>query len=362
MSVETPRRTLRVRSGQGDYEVASFDAPSELPTFIGNLADPFVIIDERVTELYPTLLGSLPKERIYALRANEEEKTLAGVERVGFFLQRGAASKRSELVIVGGGIIQDIGIFAAYIYYRGIPAHYVPTTLLSMSDSCIGAKCGLNLGEFKNQIGFFSAPKSVYIWSGFLATLDLDDVRSGFGEIVKLAVTSGPESYDLFERRIGEKGFDLGWADEAIFMTLETKRQVIEADEYEADLRKTLNYGHTFGHALESITHHEVPHGLAVAWGMDVANFVAYRKGLFAKRDFDRVHELLKRHFALTVKSDYSAEKLTAGMARDKKAIGSSVTLVLPQAFGDLQLVKTELDSALTSTVADYIDEYDIFS
>ena len=362
MSVKTPRLALSVRSGQGDYPVASFDARTELAPLIGSLADPFIIVDERVAKLYGALLASLPKERIYALPATEEEKTLAGVERAGVFLQRGGASKRSQLVLIGGGIVQDIGMFLAHTYYRGIPAYYVPTTLLSMSDSCIGAKCVLNLGEFKNQLGFFQAPKTVHIWSGFLQTLDFDDVRSGFGEIVKLAVTDSPENYELFERRIGENGFDLSWADEAIFMTLETKRRVIEADEYEANLRKTLNYGHTFGHALESITHHEVPHGLAVAWGMDVANYVAYRKGLFAERDFHRVHELLEKHFALTVKSGYSAEQVTTAMARDKKASGSSVTLILPRAFGDLQLVKTELDAALTSMVADYIDEYDIFS
>lgn len=352
---------MTVKSAQGDYEIIRLAAASELPTMIGELADPFVVIDARVAELHPGVLSGIEERRIYSIPATEDEKTLAGVERLSTFLQQSGASKGSSLVVIGGGIVQDIGTFAAHIYYRGIPLHYVPTTLLSMGDSCIGAKCGVNLGRYKNQLGFFQSPAKVYVWPGFLQTLPPDDVRSGLGEIVKLAIISGLESFAALASRFDRCGASLEGIDEAIYASLETKRRVIEIDEYERELRKTLNYGHTFGHALEAVTQHEVPHGLAVAWGMDVANFVAMEKGLLPEVEFTRIHELLARWFSLDVRHEYDAQTLLESMRRDKKASGKNVTLILPRAMGDLQLVPTPLDGDLVQLVAEYIKRYDIF-
>lgn len=352
---------LTVRSGQGDYDVVACNSLSDAaaPT---QIEDCFTIIDQRVYELYPELARVFDPARTHLLTAAEEEKTLQGVERACLFLQKGAASKRSHLVVVGGGITQDIGTFVAHVYYRGIPFTYVPTTLLAMADSCIGAKCAVNLGEFKNQLGFFQSPKRVAIWTGFLDSLSVEDVRSGFGEIVKLAIVSGREDYDWLESFLSNNGFSLHGASEAIFRSLETKRRVIEEDEYEGGLRKTLNYGHTFGHALESLTHHEVPHGLAVAWGMDVANYVALRLGILDAGTYERIHALLARHFGTYVHMPYDSAALIAAMRRDKKAAGDSVTLVLPEKLGLLQLVPKKLDSELESYVAEYMCERDIFA
>lgn len=361
MPVETGRAVMTVKSAQGDYEVTQLAAAADLPQMIRELGDPFVAIDARVAELHPGVMSGIDERRLYRLPATEEEKTLAGVERLSTFLQESGASKGSSLVVIGGGIVQDIGTFAAHIYYRGIPLHYVPTTLLSMGDSCIGAKCGVNLGRYKNQLGFFRSPTKVYVWPGFLRTLPPDDIRSGLGEIVKLAVVESPEAFAALERRFERSGTSLEAIDEAIYSSLETKRRVIEIDEYERELRKTLNYGHTFGHALEAVTEHEVPHGLAVAWGMDVANFVAMRKGLLPEREFMRIHALLAEWFSLEVAHDYDARKLLESMRRDKKATGSSVTLILPRAIGDLRLVLTPLDEALSELVEDYINRHDIF-
>ncbi len=352
---------MTVRSAQGDYDVTPVADAASFSGLVRDLDDPFVAIDARVAQLHPQIVSGIDKARVYAIPATEEEKTLAGVERLSLFLQERGASKRSALVVIGGGIIQDIGTFGAHIYYRGIPLHYAPTTLLSMADSCIGAKCGVNLGRYKNQLGFFKSPARVYVWPRFLETLTPDDVRSGLGEIVKLAVISGTASFESLERRFEKYGAGLDAIDEAIFSSLDTKRRVIEIDEYERDLRKTLNYGHTFGHALEAVTGHEVPHGLAVAWGMDVANYVALRKGLLPESAFARIHRLLARWFSLDIKHDYDAAALLEGMRRDKKADAATVTLILPKALGELQLVKTPLDEALGALVADYIKEHDIF-
>lgn len=361
MSVsELAAKSLTIRSAQGDYDVVSCDT-LEKAAALTSTPETLVAIDRRVYDLYPSLAKHYDPHRTYTLPATEDEKTLQGVERLCRFLQEKGASKKSRLLVIGGGIAQDIGTFAAHIYYRGIPYTFMPTTLLSMADSCIGAKCAVNLGEFKNQLGFFQSPARVVVWPGFLETLAVDDIRSGFGEIIKLAITSGPADYDWLEKRLNEHGFDVENVQPAILRSLETKRRVIEQDEYEKDLRKTLNYGHTFGHALESLTHHAVPHGLAVAWGVDIANFVAMRYGLLDASTFERIHTVLVRHFAFKVSAPYSAQSLIAAMRRDKKAAGTSVTLILPAHIGGLQLVPRELDGELEALVQAYLDEFDIF-
>lgn len=362
MSVgELAANSLTIRSAQGDYDVVSCDS-LEAAMSLADTPETLIAIDERVYELHPHLAELCDPQRTYTLPATEEEKTLKGVERLCRFLQQKNASKRSRLLVIGGGIAQDIGTFAAHIYYRGIPFIFMPTTLLSMADSCIGAKCAVNLGEFKNQLGFFQSPARVEVWPGFLQTLDADDIRSGFGEIVKLAIASGAPDYDWLERRINERGFDLHGIQPAIMRSLKTKQRVIEQDEYEKDLRKTLNYGHTFGHALESLTHHEVPHGLAVAWGVDVANFVSMRLGLLDAGTFERVHDLLARHFSAGVRCRYDANALLSAMRRDKKAAGDTVTLILPEGLGALRLVPKKLNEELKSHVHEYIMTKDIFS
>jgi 3-dehydroquinate synthase len=347
---------LRIRSGQGDYAVQFFDDQPSVAASLSAIKDSFVVVDETVFRLYPDLLAEINPSRILAIAATEENKTLSGVERVASFIQQGGASRASTMIVVGGGIIQDIGTFTAHIYYRGIPYVYVPTTLLSMSDSCIGAKCGVNLGSYKNQLGFFQSPSRVALWPGFLGTLPADDVRSGFGEVLKLAITAGNEAFNWLEQKLNQNGFDIKFAREAIERSLNTKRRVIEEDEYERGLRKTLNYGHTFGHALESVTENEIPHGLAVAWGLDIANFVAMEIGLLNPSDFARIHELIASHFSFRAQHPYDSGKLIAAMQRDKKAAAGSVQLILPSAIGRLEIVPTILDETLEHHMANFLE------
>jgi 3-dehydroquinate synthase len=343
MSVDkhTLSSSLRIRSGQGDYDVQFFDDSKSLATSLSAIKDSFVLVDETVAHLYPGLLSNIDRGRIFAIAATEENKTLSGVERVATFIQQGGASRASTLIVVGGGIIQDIGTFTAHIYFRGIPYVYVPTTLLSMSDSCIGAKCGVNLGSFKNQLGFFQSPSRVAL---------------------KLAITDGDEAFGWLEQKLNRGGFDIAFSREAIERSLETKRRVIEEDEYERGLRKTLNYGHTFGHALESVTENEVPHGLAVAWGVDIASFVATEIGLLSKDIFARIHVLNGEYFSFGTSHRYSAEQLLQSMKKDKKAASGSVQLILPRAFGHLEIVPTPIDGSLLQLIATYLDRENICS
>jgi 3-dehydroquinate synthase len=351
---------LRIRSGQGDYDVQFFDDSPSLAASLSAIKDSFVVVDEAVWRLYPDLLKNVDSTRIFAIAANEDNKTLSGVERVASFVQQGGASRSSTLIVIGGGIIQDIGTFTAHIYYRGIPYVYVPTTLLSMSDSCIGAKCGVNLGSYKNQLGFFQSPTKVALWPGFLGTLPPDDVRSGFGEVLKLAITAGDEAFGWLEETLNRSGFDITSAREAIERSLKTKQTVIEEDEYERGLRKTLNYGHTFGHALESVTENEIPHGLAVAWGVDVANFVSAEIGHLDRGAYARAHALISKHYSFAARRKFDSDGILAAMRRDKKASSGSVQLILANRIGQLGIFPTLIDDNFKLKLDKYLNSDNI--
>ncbi len=351
-----------IKSRQGDYAVMPLSRPDSVWDDIPNdRPETFIAIDRNVAELHPEIISQIASERVYRITATEDEKTLAGVERLCVFLQSGNASKRSRLVVIGGGITQDIGTFAAHVYYRGIPFHFVPTTLLSMADSCIGAKCAVNLGPFKNQLGFFQSPKSVHIWPGFIDTLSNDDVRSGFGEIIKLAIIAGFDDFTWIAEHSGRDGLSQDFIMAAIFRSLSIKQRIIEADEYELGLRKILNYGHTFGHALESITNHGVPHGLAVAWGIDAANYVAMRTGRLQNDIFEKIHEFLLDHFRFSVSTPYDARGLMQAMGRDKKTAGGVATLVLLSDWGKLELEQRNLDATFEHVLNSYLAEANLF-
>ena len=353
--------TLPIASAQGDYEVTFHSSVTDAVDAAARIDDALFLVDRNVKALYERKLAPVLAGRVLELDANEDEKTLTGVAKVVEFLQRNNATKKSTVVAIGGGIIQDLATFSSHIYYRGIRWAFVPTTLLSMSDSCIGAKCGINLGAFKNQLGVFQSPSAVLIAAGFLDTLADVDVASGHGEIIKLLLTGPHEGYEKLKAILDRDGLRTGMLPELIYDSLAVKKQVIEEDEYEADLRRILNYGHTFGHALESLTSHEVPHGLAVAWGIDLVNHIAVQRGMLDPATFDDVHAFVKRHFQFNLSRRVTADELIAASRRDKKAAGGKVDLILLERPGSLKIVPVAFDAALQQQVAGYLDQFDAF-
>jgi len=289
MPVSASNETLTIQSGQGAYPVLFYDTVADLAADSAMAPNAVVLADANVAEVYQVALAPLlGKYPCYLAPALETEKTWAGVERMLTFLQKNGCNKSSKLIVVGGGIMQDIATFSTHVYYRGISFEYVPTTLLSMADSCIGAKCGINFSNFKNQLGVFHSPCAIRICHRFLDTLSDTDIASGYGEIIKLALTGSEEAYEQTERAVGSGGFRCLELSDLISMSLRVKKIVIEKDEYEIDLRRILNYGHTFGHALEAITSYAVPHGVGVAWGLDLANYISWRKGMLSEQWFQQ--------------------------------------------------------------------------
>jgi 3-dehydroquinate synthase len=219
----------------------------------------------------------------------------------------------------------------------------------------------VNLGAFKNQIGTFHAPSRVLVCPRFVDTLPDEDVRSGYGEIVKLAIIDSAQRFFALREDIERGGFRGPHLARTIRASLETKRRIIEIDEYERDLRRILNYGHTFGHALESVTGNGVPHGIAVAWGVDLANFVAMRRKLLDEATYAEIHRFLKAVFSREVPAAYDTPQLIAAMRRDKKAVNGTINVILAWGLGDVRVVPAAIDAELASQVDEYLRSDDIF-
>ena len=351
---------LYIKSGQGDYYVDFLGSIDQLIKTLSKAEFSAILIDENVKTIYHEKMDALfEKVPTLAIPATEEEKTLTGIEKVLSFFQEKNLTRNSVVLAIGGGIIQDIVTFSAHIYYRGIRWMFVPTTLLSMGDSCIGAKCGINFKAYKNQLGVFQSPRHVFICSQFTLTLTERDIHSGFGEILKLILT-GSESLFQYQTAFQPGLPNQDETTQFIFESLNVKRQVIEADEYETDYRRILNYGHTFGHALESLTHYEIPHGLGVAWGLDLANFLGWQLGVTSEADFHRIHTFVKEHFGFHLSNPVESRQLVDMTKRDKKVIQGRANLILLQEVGNLIIKPTDYDDNLYNLVEQYMKEFNV--
>jgi len=307
-----------------------------------------LLIDKNVFNLHLKNLEIDPK-RLFLATPTEEFKSLqTGVIAVVDWMAGLGLTKGDTLIVIGGGITQDVGGFASCIFKRGIPWVFLPTTLLSMCDSCIGAKAGVNHRENKNQLALFSAPREVLINPEFLKTLQSDEVRSGMGEVLKLHVTGGPHFLHRYTQlmRTADKGLpDISTIPDLLWGALLVKKAVIERDEFELNLRRSLNYGHTVGHAVESLSHFAIPHGKAVAIGMWVANQLATDKGLLSaaeNRNLQNVfRELLDPSAVRMLKSITSAD-LGKCLATDKKNIGSKLNFAVVTKIGKMGFLAIE--------------------
>jgi len=353
----TPATEFIVQSAQGPYAVTFHEEIAEVTQALRAITGAVLLIDQRVAELYANPLASLTEHfPTLTIEATEEEKTLTGIARLLTFLQERNATKQTTLIAIGGGIIQDIATFTAHIYYRGIPWVFVPTTLLAQCDSCIGAKAGINFSAFKNQLGVFHAPAHVFLYPQFITTLSELDTRSGYGEILKLHLIGSIERYETFRESVVQHGLlhnpDLR---DFIRESLMVKRAIIEHDEYEMNERHLLNYGHTFGHALEAITAHEVPHGIAIAWGLDLANALAQALGVLDATLCEDIHRLITQHFACPLSRPITPQALLSAAWRDKKVRDGNLTLILLRKPGDLVITRAPSDDALTPLITRFL-------
>jgi 3-dehydroquinate synthase len=289
----------------------------------------FVISDVKVMSLYSQYFSNFPA---IILEQGEKHKTLRSLEIITERLIQESCDRSSFLLGVGGGIVCDITGFTASIYMRGIRFGFVSTTLLSQVDASVGGKNGVNFNGYKNILGVFNQPEFVICDPAVLKTLDQREFTGGIAEVVKAAAIRDNDFFGFLEDKMDllttRNEEVLG---EAISRSVKIKADVVQRDEREKGERRMLNFGHTFGHALEK--HTGMPHGEAVSIGMVLASGLSVKLGLLAKNEADRIITLLKRA-GLPVQSPVPPAILAEAMTRDKKKESDNIHLVLLEKAG----------------------------
>ena len=251
--------------------------------------------------------------------------------------------KRSTtLIALGGGVVGDITGFAAACYQRGVHFIQIPTTLLAQVDASIGGKTGLNYRNQKNLVGAFYQPTAVVIDTTFLSTLPEREFRSGLAEVIKYALIGDKNFFDYLSTHIEAiLNRDTSVLNYMIEVCCRMKIQIITQDEFDqTGVRAVLNFGHTFGHALESLSHYTLLHGEAVAWGMLQACYLSQRLGYLSIQEVMQIEELLRRcDLFFQCPADITTEDLLNAMRKDKKNHHASITLILLKSFGEAIVV-----------------------
>ena len=325
-------QVMNITSRVKDYPV-TFAEHDDFLTGLAMKNDCVFVIDSNVLRYHKDhCLKILGKSDIVSFPVSEERKNLRSVEELYDKIMERSAKKNMTLVSIGGGILQDITGFAATTLYRGINWIFVPTTLLAQADSCIGSKTSLNYKRFKNLIGTFYPPAEVFIYAPFLTTLEEVDFFSGIGEVVKLHIMGGDaatsEMTELLPNMVRRDPEALMTA---IQNSLRIKQSFMEGDEFDTGRRNLLNFGHCFGHALETVSDYAIPHGQSVVIGMVFANIAAKNRALLSvqKAEYLLHNLLLKSLVTKGTRSHYEYAPLLDAMKKDKKRTGRGLVLVI---------------------------------
>lgn len=306
----------------------------------------YFIVSRRVWPPWGRELGKAfrsvrKSSHVILLDDSERRKTLATAEALSRKLVRLGADREATLVAVGGGVVGDIVGFVASSFLRGVEYGQIPTTLVAQIDSAIGGKTGVNLPEGKNLIGTFHQPSWVVADSRFLRSLPPREFRAGLYELVKYAVIADAELFEFLEQNLERLiVLDQPRLDHAIRAAIRIKADVVRRDERERDLRRILNFGHTLGHALETLSRFQrLRHGEAVGWGMLAATRLAVREGLLAESAAARIERLIARVGKLPEIRAIPPAAVYAQLFVDKKRRGTSLHFVLPVRIGRVKIV-----------------------
>ena len=285
----------------------------------------------------------------------EVSKSFEQLARIQDSLIAHQLDRGSTLIALGGGVVGDLGGFAAAVYMRGIAYVQIPTTLQAQVDASVGGKTAINHLKGKNLIGAFHQPKLVLIDVNTLETLPQRDIRSGLIEVIKMGVIRDEPLFEMVEDKLEAiLNLDAGTLIEMIACACANKADIVAKDEKESGLRMVLNYGHTFGHALEALTHYRTyRHGEAVSIGMNCAARLAVNLGMFSEADFERQSTLLNRaKLPLTFPSDLSPKAICDAMYLDKKTVSGKLRLILPTRIGEVIIRDDVTDTQIIKAIS----------
>ncbi|MEN9705926.1 MAG: hypothetical protein RLZZ393_1805 [Pseudomonadota bacterium] len=358
------RLTLQVELGDRSYPILigeSILSDTALLQSHVQAQDILLVTNTTVGPLYAErVMSALAGKRVVDVRLpdGEQHKTLDNVSRVLDVLVANRFGRDSLVVALGGGVVGDLAGFTAACYQRGIAFAQMPTTLLSQVDSSVGGKTGVNHPGGKNLVGAFHQPSVVLSDTAALRTLPVRELRAGLAEVIKYAFVFDRDFLGWIEQNMDALlGLDPQALAHAIYRSCELKAEVVRRDEHERGDRALLNFGHTFGHAIEAATGYtQWLHGEAVGAGMFIAADMSARMGLVSRHDVQRVEDILRRAGLETRAPRFGAAKALDYMRVDKKVKSGRVRLVLLEALGRARFTADYPDDALAATLAEHFD------
>ena len=317
----------------------------------------FVLVDEfTLQHCYPKLKEFIPLHYLFQIISGEENKTISSCEIIWQKLTDENADRQSLLINLGGGVIGDMGGFAAGCYKRGIKFINIPTTLLSMVDASVGGKTGIDFLHYKNQIGLFNEPAAVFIHTGFLKTLLQRELLSGFAEVIKHYLIADKSSFEeISNQKISIENFS--WND-IVIKNVAIKSNIVEQDPYEQNIRKALNFGHTIGHAIETYflnrPHQKLLHGEAVAVGMICESFISYNLNLLTKTELESIQKFILNYFTLPDLPKSAFRQIINLISQDKKNDAKQNRFSLLNGIGNYSINNSVKDMLITKSLNYY--------
>ena len=321
----------------------------------------FVLVDKTTGQLcLPVLTSSIrhltSDISVITIGATDQHKTLDTVSHVWSELQQRSATRHSLMINLGGGMVTDLGGFAASTFKRGIHYINIPTTLLSMVDASVGGKTGINFGGLKNEIGVFNNADCVILDTEFLKTLDQENILSGYAEMLKHGLIDCEEHWAEILRNLEDPDHHLERLASLVSKSVAVKQRIVTEDPTEKGLRKALNLGHTAGHAFESLALERTPilHGYAVAYGLVVELYLSCVKTGFPTDKMRQTVQFIKEHYSKMNITCDDYPHLLELMHHDKKNEGSAINFTLLAGIGDLRINQTATEEEIKEALDFY--------
>ncbi len=318
-----------------------------------------LITNEEIADLYLSEITQTLNAfdlKALVLPEGESQKNLETVQNAIEFLSDNGIDRQASIIAFGGGVVGDISGFVASSYMRGIKFLQVPTTLLAQVDSSVGGKTGVNSIKGKNLIGAFYQPSAVIADTRFLKTLEPDRFSEGLAEVIKYGLIRDRDFFEWLEVNISEiLSLDSKAMTHLIERCCKIKAEVVSQDEREGSVRAILNFGHTFGHAIESLTEYSVySHGEAVAMGMIMASNMSHKMGMLSSEDTKRIKNLIQSMNLPVSSPDLDKNDFFESMKRDKKAQDGEIRLILLESIGSAKITSDYPKEVLMKTISEY--------
>ncbi len=319
----------------------------------------FVLTDRHTHEYCLPKVSAVFEEFGYdeiVIEPEDTHKDLEALSQIWQYLSSHHGTRHSLMVNLGGGMVTDIGGFAAATFKRGIPCINIPTTLLAMVDAAVGGKTGINFNGLKNEIGSFSTPRAVLLDTEFLLTLDGHNICSGYGEVLKHGLLDSKSHYENV-MQMDLSNPDLDALRTLVGESVQVKKKIVEQDPTEKGIRKALNLGHTVGHAFESLAleqNRHVLHGYAVAWGLVCELYLSHVQCEFPLATLRQIAAYIKLHYGQFHFSCKDVDRLIELMMHDKKNVGSTINFTLLGGVGDIRIDQTSSKEMITEMLEFY--------